>query len=89
MRRFLLLASVAALCCATTGCYTSRRIAGDDLKGGIMNPYLWVTVPIDAVMSPFQIPNWMSDPNDEWKPWSPDWARERVHPVRFEPLDIR
>ena len=87
MRRFVLLASVVGLL-ATTGCYTSRRIAGDDLAGGPLNPYLWVTVPIDTAMSPFQIPNWLSDPNDDWRPWDPDVAHDRSHPKRFQPIDM-
>jgi len=76
MKKTLIL-SALALALATTGCYTSRRIAGDDLRGGILNPYLWVTVPLDAVMSPYQIPKWYMDETDDWSPWDVDVERER------------
>ena len=74
MKKTMVLAAVLALL-STAGCYTSRRVAGDDLKGGLTNAYLWVTVPIDTVMSPFQIPKWLGDESDTWTPWDPDEIR--------------
>ena len=75
MKKMLTALAVVALF-STTGCYTSRRIAGDGLTGGVTNPYLWVTVPVDTLMSPYQIPKWLSDDDDTWTPWSPDDIRE-------------
>jgi hypothetical protein len=75
MKKMLTALAVVALF-STTGCYTSRRVAGDSLTGGITNPYLWVTVPVDTLMSPYQIPKWLSDDDDPWTPWSPDDIRE-------------
>jgi hypothetical protein len=82
MKRTLSFAAVLALL-ATSGCYTSRRIAGDDLVGGPLNPYLWVTVPVDTVLSPYQIPHWMSDDTDSWKPLDVDAIRTEYHPTHF------
>ena len=59
MKKVILTAALT-LVVATSGCYTSRYIAGEDLKGGVLNPYLWVTIPIDTLMSPYQIPTWLS-----------------------------
>lgn len=70
MKKTLLALAVVSI--LTTGCYTSRRVVGDDLKGGIANPALWLTVPIDTVMAPFQIPKWLNDDSDPWTPWDPD-----------------
>jgi len=75
MKKMLTALAVVALF-STTGCYTSRRIAGDGLTGGITNPYLWVTVPVDTIMSPYQIPKWIMDEDDSWSPWSADDIRE-------------
>lgn len=62
---------------STTGCYTSRTVAGDNLAGGPMNPFLWVTVPVDTVLSPIQVPTWLGDDSDEWKPIDFDAMREQ------------
>ena len=78
MKKALFTAALT-LVVATAGCYTSRHVAGEDLRGGVLNPYLWVTVPIDALMSPYQIPNWLSDDNDPWTPWDVDVERERYY----------
>ena len=75
MKKMLTALAVVALF-STTGCYTSRRVAGDKLTGGITNPYLWVTVPVDTLKSPYQIPKWLSDDDDMWSPWSADEIRE-------------
>ena len=75
----LLTAFAVILLLGTTGCYTSRRVAGDDLQGGITNAYLWVTVPVDIVMSPYQIPKWMSDETDDWNPWNFDEIRDEYN----------
>ncbi len=87
MRRLMLLAGLVAVL-STTGCYTSRRVVGDELRGGVGNPALWVTVPIDAVMSPYQIPKWLADDQDDWRPWDPDETRRSYNPERFEPIDL-
>ena len=71
MKKSLLALAVVALL-ATTGCYTSRRVAGDELQGGVTNPYLWVTIPVDTLMSPYQIPKWLRDKDDDWTPWDFD-----------------
>ncbi len=76
MRKTLMVASLA-LVLATAGCYTSRRVAGDHLNGGLWNPYLWVTVPIDTLTSPYQIYVWANDDTDDWSPWLLDADRER------------
>ncbi len=77
MKKTLLLAAVLAV--ATTGCYTSRRIAGDDLQGGLTNPSLWVTVPVDTLLSPYQIPKWIMDESDDWTPFNVDDVRRNYH----------
>ena len=82
LKKTLALAGALALV-STAGCYTSRRIAGDDLVGGPLNPYLWVTVPVDTVLSPVQVPMWLSDPSDDWKPLDVDKIRREYHPSRF------
>ena len=78
MKKTLVL-SALAVALATTGCYTSRNVAGEDLRGGILNPYLWVTIPLDTIMSPYQIPKWYMDETDEWTPWDVDVERERYY----------
>jgi len=75
MKKMLTALAVVALF-STTGCYTSRRVAGDELTGGLTNAYLWVTVPVDTLMSPYQIPKWLMDDNDPWTPWNVDELRE-------------
>ena len=75
MKKTLTVLAVALLF-GTTGCYTSRRVAGDELAGGVTNPYLWVTVPVDIVMSPYQVPAWMLDDTDDWTLWDFDAIRE-------------
>jgi hypothetical protein len=82
MKKALTLAAVLALL-ATGGCYTSRHVAGDNLVGGPLNPYLWVTVPVDTVLSPYQIPKWLADESDSWKPMDFDELREEYHPSHF------
>lgn len=74
MKKAMIVAGLAALL-ATTGCYTSRRVAGDRLAGGITNPALWVAVPVDIVLSPYQIAKWAGDENDTWKPLDVDKIR--------------
>jgi hypothetical protein len=87
-KTFVLVAALGVL--STAGCYTSRRIAGDDLVGGPLNPYLWVTVPVDTVLSPYQIPKWMADENDPWRPFDPDEIRREYHPSHFnQPVVVR
>ncbi len=83
MKKSLIALSLVVLL-GTTGCYTSRRIAGDSLQGGVTNPYLWVTVPIDTVMSPYQIPKWLSDEGDDWKPWDADAVREEYNSMSVD-----
>jgi hypothetical protein len=73
------LVTALALLVGTTGCYTSRRVAGEELRGGVLNPYLWVTLPIDTLLSPYQIPKWYFDENDPWTPWDVDVERERYY----------
>ena len=75
----MLTAFAVVLLFGTTGCYTSRRVAGDELQGGITNPYLWVTVPVDIVLSPIQIPTWWGDDADDWNPWDFDEIREEYN----------
>ncbi len=87
MRRLLLLVGTVALV-ATSGCYTSRHVAGDELKGGVLNPYLWVTVPIDTIMFPWQYSKWRKDPTDQWVPWDVDKVREEYRTKPFEPVEI-
>jgi len=79
MRKLVLVPAVALLL-LTTGCYTSRRVAGDDLEGGVTNPYLWVTVPVDAVLSPIQVVRWANDEKDTWTPWDFDAVRREYNP---------
>lgn len=68
------LALVALGSLSLSGCYLSREVAGDDLIGGPLNPMLWVTVPVDTVMFPFEYAHYV-DKDDAWRPWSAD--RER------------
>ena len=56
---------------ALPGCYFSREVAGDDLTGGPFNPLLWVTVPADTVLFPFEYAHFTYK-NDPWKPWCAD-----------------
>jgi hypothetical protein len=88
VKKTLTLVAVVALC-ATSGCYTSRRIAGDDLVGGPLNPFLWVTVPIDTVLSPIQIPTWLGDESDDWKLLDVDKIYDEYHPSHFNKLTSR
>ncbi len=74
-KKYVLLPALVLLL-GTTGCYTSRRVAGDDLEGGITNPALWVTVPVDILMSPYQIPKWLSDDRDDWQPFDTQQMRK-------------
>ncbi len=77
-----LLAVVAAT--GLPGCYLSRQIAGDDLVGGPTNPMLWVTVPVDTILSPFEILHFYEQ-HDSWQPWSADKARaEYVDKFAFD-----
>lgn len=82
LKKTLVLMGLAALL-STTGCYTSRNVAGDNLAGGPTNPYLWVTVPVDAVLSPVQIPMWLGDDADDWKPIDFDAMREQYSKPRM------
>jgi hypothetical protein len=88
MKKILTVAALAALT-LTTGCYTSRTIAGDDLAGGPFNPFLWVTVPIDAVLSPIQIPTWLGDETDDWTPFDVDEIREEYSRPELSELSYR
>jgi len=68
------LALVAAGALSLPGCYLSRQVAGDDLKGGPLNPLLWVTVPVDTILFPFELATFI-DNDDSWTPWSADQQR--------------
>ena len=74
MKKIMLVAALVA-CVSLTGCYTSRRIAGDKMVGGVTNPALWVTIPIDTVMAPYAIPAWALDESDDWTLFDPDEVR--------------
>ena len=76
MKKTLILAALLAAV-STAGCYTSRRVAGDELRGGLLNPYLWVTIPVDTLLSPYQVIKWANDDTDDWTPWDVDEERER------------
>jgi hypothetical protein len=57
-----------------SGCYLSRQVAGDDLVGGPVNPVMWITVPLDTILLPFELYHfWSTD--DSWQPWSADEQR--------------
>jgi hypothetical protein len=75
MKKKLMLFTALVACVALTGCYTTRRLAGDKMVGGVTNPAIWFTGPIDAVMSLYQIPMWALDENDDWTPFDPDEIR--------------
>jgi hypothetical protein len=59
---------------SVSGCYLSRQVAGDELTGGPLNPVLWVTVPLDTILFPFEYAHFV-DQNDSWTPWSADAQR--------------
>lgn len=88
MKRVLAVAALSALM-LTTACYTSRRVAGDELAGGVLNPLLWVTVPVDALLSPVQIPTWLGDDSDTWTPFDPDKIREEYENPELDQLSYR
>ncbi|MHC4922501.1 MAG: hypothetical protein ACYTG4_00260 [Planctomycetota bacterium] len=72
------IAAIALLFAASTalsGCYLSRQVAGDELTGGPTNPYLWVTVPLDTVLFPFEMAHFINH-DDSWTPWSADAIKE-------------
>ena len=73
-KKLAALALVAVGLLGLPGCYLSREVAGNDLVGGPMNPLLWVTVPADALLFPFEVAHY-EDSCDPWEPWSAD--RER------------
>jgi hypothetical protein len=57
-----------------SGCYLSRQVAGDELAGGPVNPILWITVPVDTILFPFELYHFYST-DDSWQPWSADQQR--------------
>ena len=63
------LALLTAGCSLLPGCYISRQVTGDDLSGGPTNPMLWLTVPVDTVLFPFELAHFI-DTKDSWTPWS-------------------
>ena len=66
-----------------SGCYLSRQVAGDELVGGPTNPALWLTVPVDTVLFPFELAHFI-DNKDSWTPWSADEMRaEYVDAYKF------
>ena len=73
-KAFAALALVAAGSFGLSGCYLSRQVAGDELTGGPLNPLLWVTVPVDTVLFPFELAHFI-DQDDSWTPWSADQQR--------------
>ena len=68
------LALVVAGSMGMSGCYLSRQVAGDELTGGPLNPILWVTVPLDTILFPFELAHFI-DQDDSWTPWSADQQR--------------
>lgn len=77
------LALVAAGTFGLSGCYLSRQVAGDDLVGGPTNPMLWLTVPVDTVLFPFELAHFI-DRKDSWTPWSADALRyEYIDQFKF------
>ena len=68
------LALVVAGSTGLSGCYLSRQVAGDELTGGPLNPLLWVTVPVDTILFPFELAHFI-DQDDSWTPWSADQQR--------------
>ena len=68
------LALVVAGSMGMSGCYLSRQVAGDELTGGPLNPILWVTVPVDTLLFPFELAHFI-DQDDSWTPWSADQQR--------------
>lgn len=68
------LALVLAGSFGMSGCYLSRQVAGDELTGGPCNPLLWVTVPLDTILFPFELAHFV-DQDDSWTPWSADQQR--------------
>ena len=70
----LALLALTAGCSLLPGCYLSRQVAGDDLVGGPVNPALWVTVPADTLLFPFELAHFI-DTKDSWSPWSADDMR--------------
>jgi hypothetical protein len=73
-KRIAALALVAAGALGLSGCYLSREVAGDELVGGPLNPLLWVTIPVDTILCPFEIAHFL-DKDDPWTPWSADQQR--------------
>lgn len=75
---------VAAGAFGLQGCYLSRQCAGDELVGGPLNPLLWVTVPVDTILFPFELATFI-DNDDSWTPWSADQQRkEYIEQYNFE-----
>jgi hypothetical protein len=72
------LALVLAGSFGMSGCYLSRQVAGDELTGGPLNPLLWVTVPIDTILFPFELAHFV-DQDDSWTPWSADQQRHEYN----------
>ncbi len=70
----IVLALFTAGCSLLPGCYLSRQVAGDELVGGPTNPALWVTVPVDTLLFPFELAHFV-DRRDSWCPWSADDMR--------------
>lgn len=80
------LALVVAGSLGFSGCYLSRQVAGDDLTGGPINPLLWVTVPLDTVLFPFELAHFI-DQDDSWTPWSADKERWEYDGMYKGPID--
>jgi hypothetical protein len=74
MRRALAVLGLVVAAAGLPGCYLSRQVAGDDLVGGPVNPYLWVTVPVDALLSPAEILHFIEQ-KDAWTPWAAENIR--------------
>ena len=75
---------VAAGALGLPGCYLSRQVAGDELVGGPLNPLLWVTVPVDTILFPFELATFI-DNDDSWTPWSAKQQKwEYVDQFEFE-----
>lgn len=73
-KAFAALALLVAGSMPISGCYLSRQVAGDELTGGPLNPILWVTVPVDTLLFPFELAHFI-DQDDSWTPWSADQQR--------------
>jgi len=71
-----------------SGCYLSRQVSGDELTGGPLNPLLWVTIPVDTILFPFELAHFV-DQDDSWTPWSADqqrWEYSEQYKGCFESL---